>query len=39
MSAPIRDFVIQATVTLALTAILGVALFGFADFATQGIIA
>ncbi len=39
MSAPIRNIALQAAVTLALTAILGAALFGFADFATQGVVA
>ena len=35
----LRDFAIQAGATVALSGLLGVLLFTFADFATQGVIA
>ena len=34
----LRNFAVQATVTLTLTSALGAVLFGFADYATRGVI-
>ena len=39
MSNNALNFALQVTATLALTGLLGAALFGFADFATRGVIA
>ncbi len=39
MTTSARDFALKAAISLTLTGILGAALFGFADFATRGVIA
>lgn len=39
MTASFRNFALQIAITLALTSVLGVALLGFADYATKGVIA
>jgi len=39
MTTSFKNFALQAGITLALTAVLGAVLFGFADYATSGVIA
>lgn len=38
MTNSVKDFALKAAISLTLTGILGAALFGFADFATSGVI-
>ncbi len=39
MTSSFKDFALKAVISLTLTGILGAALFGFADFATAGVVA